>query len=407
MRQAYRNRPSRVFHLPRPPAVPPNLSFNRKSRQTEIDLQVTFQHPSSGNQKYYEIPAENPPEKPVLLSDILKDTPDVLKTIRDNKRVVFHVVGDTGGVKFPDPQQIVADKMEADFNRADGAQNPAFFYHLGDVVYYYGDSSEYFSQFYNPYTHYPAPIFAIPGNHDGDIDQSNPAPRSLDAFLRNFCAKLPDVTPDAGEAPRTAMTEPNPYWTLDAQLVTVLGLYTNVPEGGEVKQTQADWFVQQLKAAPKDKALIVALHHPPYSADAHHGGSQAMLDLLDGSFSKAKRMPDLVLTGHVHNYQRFTRTTGGREIPFIVAGAGGYWHLHNMAAALKGIQRPVKIRGTDLTLESYSADHHGFLRIECTADFIRGEYYTAPRPQDSWSGQALLWDDFTLDLKAHRIVKQG
>src|SRR5689334_6707612 len=140
MRQAYRNSPSRVFHLPRPPAAPPNLSFNRKSRLTEIDLQVTFQHPSSGNQKYYEIPAENAPEKPVLLSDILKDTPDVLKTIRDNKRVVFHVAGDTGGVKFPDPQQIVADKMEADFNRADGAQNPAFFYHLGDVVYYYGDS---------------------------------------------------------------------------------------------------------------------------------------------------------------------------------------------------------------------------------------------------------------------------
>jgi phosphoribosylcarboxyaminoimidazole (NCAIR) mutase len=37
------------------------------------------------------------------------------------------------------------------------------------------------------------------------------------------------------------------------------------------------------------------------------------------------------MTGHVHNYQRFTRPLNGRDVPYIVAGAGGYWHLHTMA----------------------------------------------------------------------------
>jgi Calcineurin-like phosphoesterase len=51
----------------------------------------------------------------------------------------------------------------------DAAQQfPAFFYHLGDVVYYDGEHASYYQQFYDTYLHYPAPIFAIPGNHDFD-----------------------------------------------------------------------------------------------------------------------------------------------------------------------------------------------------------------------------------------------
>ena len=34
--------------------------------------------------------------------------------------------------------------------------------------------------------------------------------------------------------------------------------------------------------------------------------------------------PDAVLSGHAHLYQRFTRRVDGREIPYIVAGSGGF-----------------------------------------------------------------------------------
>jgi hypothetical protein len=43
-----------------------------------------------------------------------------------------------------------------------------FLYHLGDIVYEF-EASEYYSQFYEPYAHYPAPISTIPGNKDGDV----------------------------------------------------------------------------------------------------------------------------------------------------------------------------------------------------------------------------------------------
>ena len=59
---------------------------------------------------------------------------------------------------------------------------PSFFYHLGDVVYFTGARSSYYDQFYDPYLHYAAPIFAIPGNHDGDLDillTSNGGPAEL------------------------------------------------------------------------------------------------------------------------------------------------------------------------------------------------------------------------------------
>ena len=71
--------------------------------------------------------------------------------------MVFHSVGDTGGVNTTTYQQQVATYMELDFSDPDpkGA-NPSFFYHLGDVVYYDGEISNYYWEFYSTYVHYPA-----------------------------------------------------------------------------------------------------------------------------------------------------------------------------------------------------------------------------------------------------------
>ena len=45
---------------------------------------------------------------------------------------------------------------------------------------------------------------------------------------------------------------------------------------------------------------------------------------MDRAFKTANRTADLVLSGHVHNYQRFMRKVGRKLVPYIVAGAGGY-----------------------------------------------------------------------------------
>jgi predicted phosphodiesterase len=306
-------------------------------------------------------------------------------------------MGDTGGVKDPAPEQLVANGLES--------TKASFFYHLGDVVYYNGESQQYYPQFYEPYQHYQNPIFAIPGNHDGD-----PLPggseHSLFAFNRNFCAAPADAkkpSPDSGEVNKSPMIQPNVYWTLLTPYVTLIGLYTNVPEGGEVHPDQVSWFENELGTADKSKALIVALHHPLFSMDKFHSGSQAMLDLLDNAFEKTGVLPDAVLTGHVHNYQRFTRThSDGKKVPYIVAGAGGYWHLHWMQQGVTQMSLPEKVPDRDdVVLEKYSDDHHGFMRIQVTPNKLIGEYYVAPNPHESWhaSESPTQFDSFEIELQ--------
>ena len=78
-------------------------------------------------------------------------SPSEMQTIQSSGRMCFHIVGDTGGIKTPQDQDHVAAQMEQDLAVADPIMRPSFFYHLGDVVYYYGQASEYYSQFYEPY----------------------------------------------------------------------------------------------------------------------------------------------------------------------------------------------------------------------------------------------------------------
>jgi hypothetical protein len=308
-------------------------------------------------------------------------------------------------VRSPQPQLLVAMKMEEQFNLPNPADRPAFFYILGDLVYYYGGLDEYYPQFYEPYGHYPAPIFGIPGNHDGDVLDGTTA--SLAGFVENLCASAPHLTPQSGDVPRDAMTQPNVYWTLDAPFVTIIGLYTNVPEGGQIDDQQMAWFTNELATAPREKAVMVALHHPPFSADAHHGGSLAMKLTVDQAVQNSGRMPDLVLSGHIHNYQRFTRLVNNWEVPYIVAGSSGYWHLHYMAKLPGGayIPQPYVVPNSDVTLETSNDHRHGFLRLVFGPQGMAGEFFTVPRPQEAWSDPAVRADAFALDLNAHRLVR--
>jgi hypothetical protein len=333
------------------------------------------------------------------------------------KKMVFHTNGDTGGIKDPKPQHIVARKMEEQFTATKKEDKPLFFYHLGDVVYFNGEAKEYSNQFFEPYVKYPAPIFAIPGNHDGDIDGADPnPPKSLAAFTKVFCDTKSRKIPLSGEAQRTSMIQPNVYWTLQSPMANIIGLYTNVPSGGRIKADQRAWFIAELKAAEaerKTKAIIVALHHPAYSIDNLHGASGEMQNFLDKAFAETGIYPDLILSGHVHNYQRFTKKyPDGKQLPFVVAGAGGYWHLHNVDTLANPVYVPSDKFFKDTVLEQFSDNRHGFLRItiEKTGKkrILTGEYFTVPRPQESWSAPADLHDYFIVDLDKRTVsnVKQ-
>ena len=288
--------------------------------------------------------------------------------IQNSGKIVFHAVGDTGGIHSPQFQFAVADAMAKD--TASGA---SFFYHLGDVVYYFGQEQYYFEQFYDPYRDYGGPIFAIPGNHDGAV-YIGETTKSLDAFRANFCTAQPTRSPDSQGAVRTTMDQPGVYFTLNAPFVKFIGLYSNTSEGGtegviadpKVGNAQLDFLKQQLAAAKAERdsghwrALVIATHHPPFTGSPSHVPSPTMLQQIDQACTAAGIQPDLHLSGHAHLYERYTRTVGGKQIPYLVAGMGGYYNLPGLKPPNKRPPAPkFPSSGTDasnnpLTLEVYN-----------------------------------------------------
>jgi hypothetical protein len=338
--------------------------------------------------RFIPIPAPQPPNCTLPLTPILGS--DEVQTIQDSGKIVFHTVGDTGGYNGTDTQEAIAGAMEAQITTAASNAAPAFFYHLGDVIYYNGQSSLYEAQFYEPYKYYPGVIFAIAGNHDGDtVVQSGDLPDtepSLYGFFQNFCA--PQRTPISTY--RDAMTQPYVYWTLQAPFVTIIGLYGNVDGtlDGQGTVAQQQWLTSQLQNADPSTCILVAVHQPPYSLDGTHGGYPSIADAIDQAAKQAGVWPHAVVSGHVHDYQRFTRTVtiGGKEraIPYLVAGAGGYantmkqMHKLQRNAAHDPVPCPSPTSDPAVGLRGYNEIAPGFLRITVTNAELTAEYFTVP-----------------------------
>lgn len=357
-----------------------------------------------------------PPARPAVMQLAEVIGQNQVDVITKAGQIVFHSVGDTGPSKGPATEASVADRMVEDFNDPNPADRPAFFYHLGDVVYNFGENQYYYDQFYDPYRNYPAPIFAIPGNHDAMVYTSDQA-KSLEAFLQHFCAVEPVHPPQAGGLIRTTMTQPGVYFTLEAPFVTLIGLYSNAlemygkisSEGGKYPQIGDDQLnfltselkrIAALRARGTRTALILATHHPPYSADVKHGGSPRMLQDIDAAVEASGCVPDAYLCGHAHLYQRFTRTYQGRQIPFITAGSGGHNVSHMQGKGQIRTPLPGKGPASDVVLEKFFAAY-GYLRIIADPAALTIEFYeTAGGPAQSKSPS----DSCRVDLATHKLL---
>jgi len=335
------------------------LFADPKPGADETTFQVDNTSSAYYNSPYYKLHQNQlqtvpPPQSANLninLADVVGSA--MVKQIQAAKRISFHAVGDTGAAKVSAGQPAavaiaheasVADAMAADV-RQPGPDAPCFFFHLGDVIYNFGEGIYYYDQFYEPFRAYDRPIFAIPGNHDGVVFGNNPdTPQvpTLQAFLRNFCASAPGPSPDSGGLVRSVMTQPGVYFTLDAPFVSIIGLYSNVLEGPGVISSQGGAYptmnddqltflkseLARLKPAHDagQQAVIIAVHHPPASVDSVHGGTVGLANDIDTCCKAADLWPDAVLSGHAHLYQRFSRRVPGlgRSIPYVVSGSGGF-----------------------------------------------------------------------------------
>lgn len=282
--------------------------------------------------------------------------------------VTFLVIGDHGGIENPTPQDHVAAALAKEVE----AGEIAFVNSVGDWVYYDADPDQWMPQFYQPYANVLAPFVGIMGNHDGD---PNPVVHGsgVPSWMANMCTQSPVAPPGDPELEFGRHTQTQPYcdFTLELEAVTIVGVWSNVPSGGRLEASQVAWLTEEVAAAPHDRPLVVQLHHPPLSIDAHHGGSKRMGDALAGAFQQAVRWPALILSGHVHDAQFFTANVGdGTKIKYVVIGNSGYRNLH----ALAGDATPGMDLGGGVTFDYGDASGWGYLKLTVAAGKIAGEY---------------------------------
>ena len=173
-----------------------------------------------------------------------------------------------------------------------------------------------------------------------------------------------------------------------------------------------------------DGAVLLAVHHPPfvYSEEKPagigvHGSSIKMLGQIDTICAKVGVYPHAVLSGHAHNYQRYTRTVHmhGKDydVPFIVCGDGGH-HVNTILRAKRG--RPAREPGfgTDVTyidvnpavkakgliLEKYNDHGYGYLRISVDKENLAIGFHLAGETSMAQS----RFDKVTVNLASHEMV---
>jgi hypothetical protein len=272
-------------------------------------------------------PVPTPRGYPLLdLKTVVGDSPAGYRKDSTGESIAFDVIGDSGA---PSQQKLDAFEVKVTelMARDAAASPPAFLFHVGDVVYFYGEEDYYYSQFYEPFRAYPAPIFAIPGNHDGITYSDSMV--SLDAFQKAFCALKPDRWSGSGGILRSTMTQPGVYFTLDAPLVSVIGLYSNCGESfGWLDEQQLLFLYQELTRLKKLRknglpAVLLAIHHfPRWFPDQNPKDPTSTA--IDATCQKAGLWPDAVICGHAHLYQRVVRQDIGQDVPYVLSGAGGY-----------------------------------------------------------------------------------
>jgi len=389
-------------------------------------------------------PAPPAGQKPLDFSAIDADED---QRIVSSGKMSFAMVGCSGDPETRTNTGAVAEAITA-------ANDTSFFYHLGDIIYSEkgsdvttdgsdGDEtpSLWNSQFYAPYTNYPKRIVSIPRNHDG---KSTPITNYLEAFCSD-ASKWPVPWMGNTTDQRPAMIQPYVYWRLDTPLAYIVGLYSNIVNGGMLddptayadftRGPQYQWLVGELKTvaaansqnSPK-KAVLLAVHYPPYSGASNfnvrgdpsqgptpNAANAPYLALaLQRAFVDSGQRPDAIFSAHAHLFQRLTYIfADGTVMPCLVAGCGGHSPLEVLsdqcdgesgasqvapfpAVTLGSFQFPV---GDSAQVEHYEDNNSddgefGFVKVMIEARTLTCQFIGAT------SHKTL--DEFNLDLDSHK-----
>lgn len=114
------------------------------------------------------------------------------------------------------------------------------------------------------------------------------------------------------------------YYSVLMGSVEVISLDMTSPSGGT--STQATWFAAQLDHVPKQVEFVFILYHTPWVVDQQ---SQLFTNLPSKEALTLRHLMEIhlhkmhakviVLSGHIHNYERFER----HGVEYITSGGGG------------------------------------------------------------------------------------
>ena len=127
---------------------------------------------------------------------------------------------------------------------------------------------------------------------------------------------------------------------------------------------------------------------------------------IDEICAKIGVWPHADLSGHAHNYQRFTRARAdGTQIPYVVCGNGGHnvtrlTHYGDPALRAPTVIQAASKDADEVTLENYDDQNYGYLRIVVDDTQLRIEYHPATDGPHTKTPD----DSVTIDLESRQIV---
>lgn len=284
----------------------------------------------------------------------------------------FVTYGDT---RFHDPKDTEAANpaVRVALVEAIAEVSPAFICFTGDVVYngYDPDDWKVWDNETSIWRDKKIPVYPALGNHDLHGDQR--------IALDNYFQRFPEL-------------KNGRYYSVRVANALVLVLDSSMEE---VSGPQGEWLVGKLDHVPSDVDFVFVMdHHPPYtsSSDAKKFGGghsarsqdQALARMLEEHQAHAL-FRTVVLSGHVHNYERHEH--GG--VTYFVTG-GGAAHAY-----------PIE-RAPDDPFQSKEINYH-YLLVEVDHQQIK----VTMNRIDLTTGKAVWTQPDSVTIAVPRVVAQA
>jgi hypothetical protein len=282
--------------------------------------------------------------------------------------VTFAVIGDYGkGVKkltetnTPSGQAQVAQDLEKSVDMLDArfilttGDNIYAKRRFGIIVTASGDEDDdWFFTYYQPYRYVinRVPVYPSVGNHDSDTEAREDREALVDnAYMKERIRRL--NTPIAGgsaQPPMAVLSQDALMYRIrygrDVELVAI-----DSSAKGKPYTTHPEFIGPAFPPKEDGRGVrwrIPFFHHPPFCGGPLHGDDESVQEHLVPVFSRAG--VKLVLTGHEHNYQRWSHS----GVCYVITGAAG-------SLRTDPIKPRAKAGPADPVTEAWASEHHHLL----------------------------------------------